>query len=157
MARGINKVILVGNLGADPEVRYLASGDPVANISLATSESWKDKATGQNQERTEWHRVVIYGKMAEIASKYMKKGTKAYIEGSLRTRKWQDKNGQERYTTEIVCQDLQLLDSKGVASDESYAPSHSGEYGSKRSSSDSHSVGSYHPLSQSDLDEELPF
>jgi single-strand DNA-binding protein len=114
MARGINKVILIGNLGADPDVRYLASGDPVANISLATSETWKDKQNGQQQERTEWHRVVIYGKMADIASKYMKKGSKVYIEGSLRTRKWQDKAGLERYTTEIICNDLQLIDSKNA-------------------------------------------
>ncbi len=113
MARGVNKVILVGNVGADPEVRYLANGNPVANLSIATSENWKDKQTGERQERTEWHRVVFFNRLAEIVNEYVKKGAKVYAEGSLRTRKWQDQNGQDRYTTEIVASELQMLDGRG--------------------------------------------
>lgn len=109
MARGVNKVLLVGNLGRDPEVRYAQNGAAIANISVATSESWKDKTTGEAQERTEWHRVVFFGKLAEIAAEYLKKGTQVFIEGSLRTRKWQDKDGQDRYTTEIVANEMQML------------------------------------------------
>ncbi len=111
--RGINKVILIGNLGNDPEVRYLPNGNAVANISVATSESWKDKQTGEQQDRTEWHRIVLYNRLGEIAGEYLKKGSKVYIEGSLRTRKWQDKNGQDRYTTEIIANEMQMLDSRG--------------------------------------------
>lgn len=114
MARGVNKVILIGNLGGDPETRYLPSGGAVTNITLATSESWKDKQTGQQQERTEWHKVVFFNRLAEIAGEYLRKGSKVYIEGSLRTRKWQDKNtGADRYTTEIVASEMQMLDSAG--------------------------------------------
>ncbi len=113
MARGINKVILIGNMGGDPEVRYMPSGGAVTNITLATSESWKDKQSGQMQERTEWHRVVFFNRLAEIAGEYLRKGSKVYIEGSLRTRKWQDNNGQDRYTTEIVASEMQMLDSRG--------------------------------------------
>jgi single-strand DNA-binding protein len=113
MARGINKVILIGNLGNDPETRYMPSGGAVTNISLATSESWKDKQTGQPQERTEWHRVVFFNRLAEIAGEYLRKGSKVYVEGSLRTRKWQDKSGQDKYTTEIVASEMQMLDSRG--------------------------------------------
>jgi single-strand DNA-binding protein len=113
MARGINKVILIGNLGNDPETRYMPSGGAVTNISLATSESWKDKQTGQPQERTEWHRVVFFNRLAEIAGEYLRKGSKVYVEGSLRTRKWQDQSGQDRYTTEIVANEMQMLDSRG--------------------------------------------
>jgi single-strand DNA-binding protein len=113
MARGVNKAILIGNLGADPEVRYMPSGGAVANISLATSETWKDKQTGEQHDRTEWHRVVFFNRLAEIAGEYMRKGSKVYIEGRIQTRKWQDKNGQERYTTEIIASEMQLLDSKG--------------------------------------------
>lgn len=114
MARGINKVILIGNLGKDPEVRYMPSGSAVTSITVATSESWKDKQSGEKQERTEWHNVVFFNRLAEIAGEYLKKGSKVYIEGSLRTRKWQDKNtGQDRYTTEIVANEMQMLDSKG--------------------------------------------
>ncbi len=111
-SRGVNKVILVGNLGADPETRFMPSGGSVTNISLATSESWKDKQTGQPQERTEWHRVVFFNRLAEIAGEYLRKGSKVYVEGSLRTRKWQDKSGQDRYTTEIVGNEMQMLDSR---------------------------------------------
>lgn len=113
MARGINKVILVGNLGGDPEVRYMPSGGAVTNITIATSESWKDKQTGQQNERTEWHRVVFFNRLAEIAGEYLRKGSKVYVEGSLRTRKWQDQSGQDRYTTEIVGAEMQMLDSRG--------------------------------------------
>ena len=113
MARGINKVILVGNLGQDPETRYMPSGGAVTNVTLATSESWKDKQTGQPQERTEWHRVVFFNRLAEIAGEYLKKGSKVYVEGSLRTRKWRDQSGQDRYTTEIVAAEMQMLDSRG--------------------------------------------
>lgn len=112
MARGINKVILVGNLGNDPEVRYLPNGDAVANISVATSESWKDKQTGETQERTEWHRVVLFRRLGEIAGEYLKKGSKVYVEGRLRTRKWQDQSGQDRYMTEIHGDELQMLDTR---------------------------------------------
>ena len=110
MSKGINKVILIGNLGQDPETKFLPSGGAVTNISLATSESWKDKQTGQMQERTEWHRVVFFNKLAEIAGEYLKKGSKVYVEGSLRTRKWQGQDGQDRYTTEIVASEMQMLD-----------------------------------------------
>lgn len=101
-SKGVNKVILVGNLGQDPEIRYMPSGGAVANISIATSESWKDKATGEQKEKTEWHRVVIFGKLAEIAGEYLKKGSQVYIEGALQTRKWTDQSGNDKYTTEIV-------------------------------------------------------
>lgn len=113
MARGINKVILIGNLGNDPEVRYMPQGGAVANITVATSESWTDKATNERKEQTEWHRVVIYQRLAEIAGEYLRKGSKVYIEGRLKTRKWQDQQGVERYTTEIVANDLQMLDGRG--------------------------------------------
>ena len=114
-SRGVNKVILVGNCGSDPETRYLPSGGAVTNISIATSETWKDKQTGQNQERTEWHRVVFFNKLGEIAGQYLKKGSKVYVEGSLRTRKWQDQaSGQDRFMTEIVASEMQMLDSRGA-------------------------------------------
>lgn len=113
MARGINKVILVGNLGADPDTRYMPSGKAVTNIRIATSESWKDKQTGDMQERTEWHAIVLYDKLGEIAAEYLRKGSQVYIEGSLRTRKWQDKEGKDRYTTEIIGQNMQMLGGRG--------------------------------------------
>ncbi len=113
MARGVNKVILIGNCGQDPETKYLPSGGAVTNLSIATSESWKDKQSGQQQERTEWHRVVFFNRLAEIAGEYLKKGSKVYVEGSLRTRKWQDKSGSDRYSTEIVASEMQMLDSRG--------------------------------------------
>jgi len=125
-SRGVNKVILVGNLGQDPEVRYTPGGSAIANISVATSETWKDKQTGQAQERTEWHRVVLFNRLAEIAGEYLRKGSKVYIEGSLRTRKWQDQQGQDRYTTEIVAAELQMLDSRAGGVDTS---SSSAQYG----------------------------
>ncbi|ASQ47196.1 single-stranded DNA-binding protein [Legionella clemsonensis] len=116
MARGINKVILIGNVGVDPDVRYMPNGNAVTTISLATSETWKDKQTGDKQERTEWHRVVCFNRLGEIAGEYVRKGSKLYIEGSLRTRKWQDQQGQDRYTTEIVANDIQMLDAKSGSS-----------------------------------------
>ncbi|MCO6550680.1 MAG: single-stranded DNA-binding protein [Gilliamella sp.] len=116
MARGINKVILVGNLGQDPEVRYMPNGNAVANFSVATSETWKDKQTNETRDRTEWHRIVVFGKLAEIAGEYLKKGSQVYLEGQLQTRKWQDKSGQDRYTTEVVVNPiggtLQMLGSR---------------------------------------------
>jgi len=112
VARGVNKVILVGNCGQDPETKYLPSGGAVTNISVATSETWKDKQTGQPQERTEWHRVVFFNRLAEIAGEYLRKGGKVYVEGSLRTRKWQDQQGIDRYSTEIVASEMQMLDSR---------------------------------------------
>jgi single-strand DNA-binding protein len=117
-SRGINKVILIGNLGKDPETRYMPSGGAVTNITVATSETWKDKQSGEQQERTEWHRVVFFNRLAEIAGEYLKKGSKVYIEGSLRTRKWQGNDGQDRYTTEIVANEMQMLDSRGGGSAE---------------------------------------
>jgi single-strand DNA-binding protein len=113
MARGINKVILIGNVGQDPEVKYMPSGGAVTNISIATSETWKDKNTGQPQERTEWHRVVFFNRLGEIAGEYLRKGSKVYVEGSLRTRKWQAQDGTDRYTTEIVANEMQMLDGRG--------------------------------------------
>ncbi|MBI5447533.1 MAG: single-stranded DNA-binding protein, partial [Gammaproteobacteria bacterium] len=133
MARGINKVILIGNLGGDPEVRYMPAGGAVTTLSLATSETWKDKQSGEAQEKTEWHRVVFFNRLAEIAGEYLRKGAKIYIEGRLQTRKWQDKNGQDRYTTEIVASEMQMLDSRGGAgqnapsassSADNFAPEH---------------------------------
>jgi len=138
MARGINKVILIGNLGADPETRAMPSGTTVANLRIATSESWRDKQTGEQQERTEWHRVALFGRLAEIAGEYLRKGSQVYIEGSLRTRKWQDKQGNERYSTEIVGNELQMLGGRagaaagspaGAAVPAGAAPSYSEESG----------------------------
>ena len=113
MARGINKVILVGNLGKDPEVRYMPSGNAVCNVALATSDSWKDKQSGEQKERTEWHNLVFYSRLAEIAGEYLKKGSQIYAEGRLQTRKWQDKSGNDRYTTEIIVSDMQMLGGRG--------------------------------------------
>ena len=148
MARsGINKVILVGNLGQDPEVKYTAGGDAVTTLSLATSDSWKDKDTGENQERTEWHRVVLWRRLAEIAGEYLKKGSKVYIEGQLQTRKW-EQEGQTRYTTEIVGRDMQFLDSKGS--------SENGGSSVERQESKTKEELSEMPSSEID-DEDIPF
>ncbi|HEX7116170.1 MAG TPA: single-stranded DNA-binding protein [Steroidobacter sp.] len=122
MARGINKVILVGNLGADPDTRYMPSGKAVTNIRVATSESWKDKTTGDMQERTEWHSVVLYDKLGEIAAEYLRKGSQVYIEGKLRTRKWQDKEGKDRYTTEIIADQMQMLGGRGASAGGGFEP-----------------------------------
>ena len=131
MARsGINKVILVGNLGQDPEIKYTAGGAAVTTLSLATSESWKDKDTGNDQEKTEWHRVVLWRRLAEIAGEYLKKGSKVYIEGQLQTRKW-EQDGQTRYTTEVIGRDMQFLDSRGSSSDNSSYENSSQDMGSQ--------------------------
>jgi single-strand DNA-binding protein len=116
MGKGVNRVTIIGNLGGDPEVKYMPNGNAVTNITVATSESWKDKDTGQQQERTEWHKIVFFNKLAEIVGEYLRKGSKIYIEGALRTRKWQDDSGNDRYTTEIVASEMQMLDSKGDSS-----------------------------------------
>ena len=149
MARGVNKVILVGNLGGDPEVRYMPSGGAVATVPVATSEVWKDKNTGQKQERTEWHRVVFFNRLGEIAGEYLKKGSKVYVEGSLRTRKWQDKGGQDRYTTEIVGSELQMLDSKGGSAGGYQQSSHNNAPGPAPEPVDA--------ADYSDFDDDIPF
>ncbi|HYW77825.1 MAG TPA: single-stranded DNA-binding protein [Gammaproteobacteria bacterium] len=132
-SRGVNKVILVGNLGVDPEVRYTQSGSPVANLRIATSERWKDKQSGEPQERTEWHRVVLFGRLGEIAEQYLRKGSQVYIEGRLQTRKWQGQDGQDRYTTEIVGNDMQMLGGRG--GDGGGGPRGSGQYDAPPASS----------------------
>lgn len=125
MARGINKAIVVGNLGRDPEVRYSANGNAIANVTLATTDSWKDKQSGERQEKTEWHRVVFFGRLAEIAGEYLKKGSQVYVEGRLQTRKWEDRDGNERYTTEIVATDMQMLGGRGGDAPSSPPPDYS--------------------------------
>lgn len=126
MARGVNKVILIGNLGQDPDVRFLPSGNPVCNLRLATTDSWTDRQSGQRQERTEWHSVVLFNRLAEVAQQYVKKGSRIYIEGRLQTRKWQGQDGQDRYSTEIVGNDMQMLDSRGGGGD-SYGAQQGGQ------------------------------
>jgi single-strand DNA-binding protein len=151
MARGINKVILIGNLGADPEVKYMPSGEAVANLTLATSESWKDKSSGEQVERTEWHRVVMFRRLAEIAGEYLKKGSKVYVEGRLQTRKWKGQDGQDRYTTEIVANDLQMLDSRGGGA---------GNFNQQPASSSASSNAQPQPAAAGgfdDFDDDIPF
>lgn len=148
-SRGVNKVILVGNLGADPETRFMPSGGSVTNVSLATSQSWKDKQTGQPQERTEWHRVVFFNRLAEIAGEYLRKGSKVYVEGSLRTRKWQDQSGQDRYSTEVVANEMQMLDSRAGAGPPQ------GQGAQPVGSSPSPVAGQGAPLG--DIDDDIPF
>ncbi len=152
MARGINKVILIGNLGKDPETRYMPSGGAVTNITLATSESWKDKNTGEAQERTEWHRVVFFNKLGEIAGEYLKKGSKIYVEGSLRTRKWQGQDGQDRYTTEIVGSEMQMLDSKGGSASFDSAPQPQAQRPASRPQS-----APAASMPDNDFDDDIPF
>lgn len=153
MARGINKVILIGNLGGDPEVRYMPSGGAVTNVTIATSETWKDKQSGDPQERTEWHRVVFFNRLAEIAGEYLRKGSKVYIEGSLRTRKWQDKDGSDRYTTEIVAGEMQMLDSRGgSAGAPSSMPSRSSQEAPSHASESATSS-----MSSEAFDDDIPF
>jgi single-strand DNA-binding protein len=166
-SRGVNKVILVGNLGADPETRFMPSGGSVTNLRLATSESWKDKQTGQPQERTEWHRVVFFNRLAEVAAEYLRKGSKVYVEGSIRTRKWQDQSGQDRYTTEIVGSEMQMLDSRGGSGgaggggyDQGDYPEAGGDYGASSGGSGM-SSSAPQPQSQNapmgDIDDDIPF
>ena len=152
MARGINKAIIVGNLGRDPEVRYTANGNAIANITVATTESWKDKQSGERQEKTEWHRVVFFGRLAEIAGEYLKKGAQVYIEGRLQTRKWEDKSGQERYTTEIVASEMQMLGSRGGGASEAPDDDYSSEARSATASSGGGASGG-----DPDLDDDIPF
>jgi single-strand DNA-binding protein len=157
MARGVNKVIIIGNLGADPEVRYMPSGSAVTNIRVATSEGWKDKQSGETQERTEWHRIVFFNRLAEIASEYLRKGSKVYIEGSLRTNKWQDQAGNERYTTEIIANSMQMLDSKGGAAGGSYDQSSAGSSSSASSKYSQESVPTSEPAMAVEFDDDIPF
>ncbi|MBT3673256.1 MAG: single-stranded DNA-binding protein [Porticoccaceae bacterium] len=163
MARGVNKVIIVGNCGQDPETRFLPSGGAVTNLSIATSESWKDKTSGEPQERTEWHRVVFFNRLAEIAGEYVKKGSKLYVEGSLRTRKWQGQDGQDRYTTEIVASEMQMLDSRGSpggsgGSGGYDSPQGSTGQGSAPKSSNQQAPNQQAPQQQSGpFDDDIPF
>ena len=159
MARGVNKVIIIGNLGADPESRAMPSGASVANLRIATTESWRDKQSGEQQERTEWHRVALFGRLAEVASEYLRKGSQVYIEGSLRTRKWQDKQGNERYSTEIVANDMQMLGGRagggggGAGSSGGAPPRESTDYGQSGGGASSSSGAG----EGSDFDDDIPF
>lgn len=153
MARGVNKVILVGNLGKDPEVRYSPNGGAVANITLATTESWKDKNSGEKQEKTEWHRVVFFGRLAEIAGEYLKKGSQVYIEGRLQTRKYQDKEGKDRYITEIVAGEMQMLGSRGGAG----APASDFNQDYAETPSGGAAKGGKGPAVADDFDDDIPF
>ena len=161
MARGINKVILVGNCGQYPETRYMPSGGAVTNISVATSDTWKDKQTGQPQEKTEWHKVIFFNRLAEIAGEYLKKGSQVYVEGSLRNRKWTDQNGQDRYTTEIVANEMQMLGSTGSAQQGSNAAgSRNGNTAGSGSAQPSYQAQrpAQQPQSNFDqFDEDIPF
>ena len=123
MSNGLNKVLIIGNLGSDPEIKYTQAGSPVANLSVATSERWKDKNTGEQKEQVEWHRVVIFGRLAEIAEQYLKKGSKIFVEGKLQTRDWEDSEGKKRYTTEVVAREMTMLDSKGDSMESSSSAS----------------------------------
>jgi len=166
MARGINKVIVMGNLGADPEVRYMPSGSAVTNIRVATSESWKDKQTGERQERTEWHRIVLFNRLGEIAAQYLRKGSKVFVEGALRTNKWQDQSGNERYTTEIIASSMQLMDSKGSGSGNASAVDEMGDAPMDASSASSRSPASNTQrapqkvtaeVAEEEFDDDIPF
>jgi single-strand DNA-binding protein len=154
MARGINKVILVGNLGRDPETRYMPSGGAVTNVSIATSKGWKDRDSGEQKERTEWHRIVFFNKLAEIAGEYLKRGSKVYIEGELRTRDW-EKDGQKHYTTEVVASEMQMLDSRGGMGG---GGSSSGGSGGSQGGGGSPSAGDdFGPPPSDDFDDDIPF
>jgi single-strand DNA-binding protein len=156
MARGINKVILVGNLGQDPETRYMPSGGAVTNFTLATNESWKDKQTGEQKERTEWHRVAMFNRLAEIAAEYLRKGSQVYVEGKLRTRKWQDKDGNDRYTTEVIADEMQMLGGRGTGYEGGGSGGGSGSSsggGSPRSGQ----AGPQNPPPIDDFDDDIPF
>lgn len=155
MARGVNKVILIGNLGSDPEVRYTPNGNAVANATLATSMTWRDKQSGEVQERTEWHRIVFFNRLAEIVGEYLHKGSKAYIEGSLRTRKWQDKSGVDRYTTEIIANEMHMLDSRQGGGAPLYESSGKHQGGMENNSN--HSGNSHVHSEIPDFDDDIPF
>ena len=153
---GVNKVIILGNLGNDPEVRYMPNGEPVANISIATSETWNDKNTGEKRERTEWHRVVAYRKTAEIIGQYTRKGSKLYVEGKLQTRKWTDNNGVDRYTTEIIADSVQLLDSRDDGN--RGHDDHSSRGGQGHQQPQQNNAPQYNPPAQDDFDDPtIPF
>ena len=157
MAKGVNKVILIGNLGADPEVRAMPNGVAVTNLSLATSESWKDKQTGETVEKTEWHRVALFARLAEIAAQYLKKGSKVYVEGSIRTSKWQDQAGQDRYTTEIVGNTLQMLDSKGAGQDNANNYSYQPAANNNMSRKPAEQMQAQPVFDESFVEDDLPF
>lgn len=158
MARGVNKVILIGNLGRDPEVRYLPSGSAVTNLALATTENWRDKQSGEQQERTEWHRVVMFGRLAEIAGEYLRKGSQVYIEGKLQTRKWQDKqSGQDRYSTEIVANEMQMLGSPAGGGSASYGNNSRGAGSGRRSGGDQAETSQVGPTMDDEFDDDIPF
>jgi single-strand DNA-binding protein len=160
MARGINKVILIGNLGADPETRSMPSGGVVTNIRIATSESWKDKQSGEQKERTEWHAVVMFNRLGEIAAEYLRKGSQVYIEGSLRTRKWQDKEGKDRYTTEIIADEMQMLGGRGGGSGSGEGRSSGAYEGGARSGGGGGGGASPAPAPAGggeDFDDDIPF
>ena len=157
MARGINKVILVGNLGADPDTRYMPSGKAVTNIRIATSESWKDRQTGDQQERTEWHSIVLYDKLGEIAAEYLRKGSQVYVEGKLRTRKWQDKEGKDLYTTEIIADQMQMLGGRGGAAGGSGGPSGGGERERPQSRQQAPAEDRSPPADDGGFDDDIPF
>jgi single-strand DNA-binding protein len=172
MAKGINKVILIGNLGVDPESRYMPNGGAVTNIRMATSDYWKDKDTGETQERTEWHRVVFFGRLAEVATEFLKKGAKIYVEGALRTRKWQDKNGIDRYTTEIVGAEMQMLDSRnhggggsanyGAQSSSSFDTENTSSFDSSSSTQEAEQTTSFDSegstiVDSNEFDDDIPF
>ena len=154
MARGINKVILVGNLGRDPETRYMPSGGAVTNVSIATSKGWKDRDSGEQKERTEWHRIVFFNKLAEIAGEYLKRGSKVYIEGELRTRDW-EKDGQKHYTTEVVASEMQMLDSRGEMG--GGGSSSGGSGGSQGGGGSSPAADDFGPPPSDDFDDDIPF
>jgi single-strand DNA-binding protein len=161
MARGINKVILIGNLGRDPETRYTQGGAAVTNLRIATAESWKDRQTGEQQERTEWHSVVCFARLGEIAGEYLRKGSKVYIEGRLQTRKWQDKEGHDRYSTEIVANDMQMLDSRGggdsgdAPTRQSSAPRNQSARGDRGAEPQPYDSGATSDFA--DIDDDIPF
>ncbi len=158
MARGINKVIIVGNLGGDPETRYMPSGSAVTNMTIATNESWKDKQTGEQKERTEWHKVAMFGRLAEIAAEYLRKGSQVYIEGKLRTRKWQGKDGQDRYTTEIVADEMQMLGGRGGAGGGGGSFGGGGSGGGQQGGGQQGGGGSAPPQpGPDDFDDDIPF
>ena len=152
MARGINKVILVGNLGQDPETRYMPSGGAVTNFTLATNESWKDKQSGEQKERTEWHRVAMFNRLAEVAAEYLRKGSQVYVEGKLRTRKWQDRDGNDRYTTEVIADEMQMLGGRGGSFE-----SGGGGAGAASGGGSQGSGGPPNPPPADDFDDDIPF
>ncbi len=160
MARGVNKVILIGNLGADPETRYMPSGGGVTNTRVATTETWRDKQSGERQERTEWHRVVFFNKLSDIASQYLRKGSRIYVEGSIRTRKWQGQDGQDRYTTEIVASEMQMLDGRSDSVPASTGPA--GDWDQSPPPAQGQKSGTSKPAATNqappdDFDDDIPF